>query len=424
MQKILFVLLATISLATWAQPTPPAPPAPPTAPMVPPPPPPPPPMMDGSERYEHKIIIKKDGKITEIDGRTGEIHEHELDDDDGDEIIIIERDGKKTIINKEENTIIEELNENGKKTIIRRQIDGSGEHMELDMAPWDPMELDTTRLKVGGIDIIIKDLDRDGMEDDIDDEIRREIEREMGRMRRHHDHDDDDDDDDYDEDEDDDEDNDGDRKDKKLSNVKTRWGMLDLGINTYLQDGGFDFTGDAELMDLNYARSINVNIHVFRQRVNLIAHHVNLLYGLSFDLHNYSFSEPITLQPDTEPLVITMDSENDLRRNRLYNSFVEVPVMINLTSNPRKPGKAFRVSAGGYAGFLLGSRTRQRQEEGGQTVIQRDDFNLNKFRYGLTGQVGIGPINFYANYALNPLFEDGKGPELHPLNIGISVIPF
>ena len=40
------------------------------------------------------------------------------------------------------------------------------------------------------------------------------------------------------------------------------------------------------------------------------------------------------------------------------------------------------------------------------------------------GQVGIGPINFYVDYALNNLFKDNVGPALRPISIGFTLIPF
>ena len=206
--------------------------------------------------------------------------------------------------------------------------------------------------------------------------------------------------------------------------------MVDLGVNTLMQEGSLNLQDDANALSLNYGKSLNWNLHLFKQRINLIDHKINFIYGMSFDFNNYNFSEPITLQRNTSPLAITFNDTIEYKKNKLYTSFLTVPMMLNFESNPRKSSRSFRVSAGGYAGLMLASRTKQcyKDDDGDlQTQISRDDFNLNKFRYGLAGQVGVGPINFWANYSLVPMFETNKGPsgaDLYPLNMGITLIGF
>jgi hypothetical protein len=53
-------------------------------------------------------------------------------------------------------------------------------------------------------------------------------------------------------------------------------------------------------------------------------------------------------------------------------------------------------------------------------VKQKDDFNLNRFRYGITGRFGYAWINLFVNYGLSDLFEDGTGPELTPVSAGLA----
>jgi hypothetical protein len=38
--------------------------------------------------------------------------------------------------------------------------------------------------------------------------------------------------------------------------------------------------------------------------------------------------------------------------------------------------------------------------------------------------VGYGRLTLYTKYDLNPLFEDGVAPELHPISFGLMVAPF
>jgi len=215
------------------------------------------------------------------------------------------------------------------------------------------------------------------------------------------------------------------RKKRNLSNIDTRWILLDLGINNYLYDGQFNLPNTLNDLELRTGRSINVNLHLFQQRLNLINHHVNLLYGLSFDFNNYFFENDITLGADADSLTITYENDaNDaLKKNKLATTFLQMPIMLNFVTNPHKPGKAIRFSAGVFGGIKLSSRTKQKSEELGK-IKRKDDFNLNDFRAGLVASVGIGGINLYAKYSLTPLFQDQERPKLHPFSVGISIIPY
>lgn len=226
-----------------------------------------------------------------------------------------------------------------------------------------------------------------------------------------------DDKDDYDEEEYDDYDDDD------FKRIKTRWLMLDIGINSFIQDGKFGTTGAESILEINAGKSFDFNLYVFKQRIGIIQNYVNLEYGLGFDFSNYGFAQNIALERNTNPLEVTMLADDiDLKKNKLHTTFLNVPLMINFETSHKK-NKSFRVSAGVYAGILLGAKTKQKDSAGDVTKI-KDDFNVNRFRYGLTGQIGVGPINFFANYSLTPMFAEGLGDSLQPLTVGLSVIPF
>ncbi len=245
-------------------------------------------------------------------------------------------------------------------------------------------KVDTTRLRIGGLEIVIKDK---GDYVDVYSHKHREDD---------HDH----------------------SKDR----VRTRHFMLDIGSNTYLSDGKFNLPNELNNMELDYGKSVNINLHLFRQRIGLIGRNLNFMYGLELAWNNYHFSESITLVHDADELTIVEDNIN-FKKNALGTTFLQLPVLLNIETNPNNLNKSFRLSAGVYGGVLLGARTKQKSSERGKVKI-RDDFNLNKFRYGAIGQIGFGCVNFYVDYALNDLFKESQGPELTPISIGFSLVPF
>ena len=48
--------------------------------------------------------------------------------------------------------------------------------------------------------------------------------------------------------------------------------------------------------------------------------------------------------------------------------------------------------------------------------------NLLRYRYGLSAKIGVGRFNLSGFYSLSPLLKEGRGPELVPFTIGLSVV--
>lgn len=215
------------------------------------------------------------------------------------------------------------------------------------------------------------------------------------------------------------------KKEKQLKNVKTRWGMLDLGFSSYVLGDNYENEAGIEYFDQDVWRSKNVNLHIVKQRLNLVKHHVNLIYGLSLENHQYAFSNPMFIQEKQPDVTFNYDADVDFIKNKLKVTYGVIPMMFNFETNPRKKGKSFRINAGAYGGMRLWSNTKLKTSNKDKTKV-KDDFNLNKFRYGLTGGFGYGAFNFYATYALNDLFDESQdsGYKVTPFSVGISVVPF
>ncbi len=76
------------------------------------------------------------------------------------------------------------------------------------------------------------------------------------------------------------------------------------------------------------------------------------------------------------------------------------------------------ISGGLIGGVKIGSHTKVKH--GDTKDKDRSGFYINSFKYEATARIGYKGIALFANYSLNPLFEDGKGPKLTPFTVGIS----
>ena len=54
----------------------------------------------------------------------------------------------------------------------------------------------------------------------------------------------------------------------------------------------------------------------------------------------------------------------------------------------------------------------------------KDDFNMSVLRYGFTARIGYRNLKLFANYYPTSLFEKGKGPELYPFSVGLTLLSF
>jgi hypothetical protein len=198
-----------------------------------------------------------------------------------------------------------------------------------------------------------------------------------------------------------------------------RVGLLDIGFSTYMYKGSLNLPAELDDFDLSYGGSLNFNLHVVRHRLSLVKRNLQLEYGLTVSWMQYKFTNDFKILEDTIPFTI-VDDGTAYKKNKLKTTFLEIPLMLTLA--PGK-NKSFYISAGVYGGVLLGAKQKLKTESGNKIKI-KDDFNLNKFRYGVTGRIGFGPVALYAQVGLNGLFKEDQGPKLLPLNIGLTVLNY
>ena len=205
------------------------------------------------------------------------------------------------------------------------------------------------------------------------------------------------------------------------------WSGFGIGVNGWLSNGNIAMPIGQEYMRLNYGKSLNFQLNPFEKDIHIYKDYINLVTGIGFEWNQYEFSNKTRLNPDSSYTYGVIDSTNTFsyKKNRLKSTFVNVPVLLEFNTN-KDPKKAFHIAFGVIGGYKLGSRTRQIGTQNGQEIriIKKDDYNLNPFRVNAHASIGYHNFTLYADYALTPLFENGKGPELSPFTIGVKLISF
>lgn len=235
--------------------------------------------------------------------------------------------------------------------------------------------------------------------------------------------------------------NPGKNKDKEPKHHKysrTRGAFLfDLGMNNYLADGKFPQEDNAQFAVKSWG-SWYVGLN--RAYTTQIAGPLALQWGGGVSWYNFKFEDPSTrINKTSEGLVFEQDinSEIHAEKSKLTVSYINIQAVPMLDFGYRKKstvaedgstktnrwhtGKSFRIGLGAYAGYRLGSYTKYKFEldDDDKKDRNRDSFYLNNWRYGLRMQMGYKGLDIFAQYDLNDLISENRGPQLSAFSFGI-----
>lgn len=203
---------------------------------------------------------------------------------------------------------------------------------------------------------------------------------------------------------------------------------LDFGLNNYLSDGKFpDETGALYAVNPFYSWYIAVG------GVNKthITGPLYLDWGANVSWYNFKFQNTRTRieKGDAELTFFEDHAAIDPIKSKLVVPYLNVSFVPLLNFGNRRRNdfmdydnnSGFRIGLGGYAGYRLGGKTKYVFKEDGdrERVKNRTNFYVNNWRYGVRLQMGIGGFDFFANYDLNDLFNEGKGPQLNAFSFGL-----
>jgi hypothetical protein len=228
------------------------------------------------------------------------------------------------------------------------------------------------------------------------------------------------------------------------------WGGVELGINGYVTpqintswDSKYDY------LNLKYERSVAVNLNIWEQNIAFNkAKTIGMMTGLGMAWNNYFFSNDTKLVNGESKLEGYYINGASVRKTKLTNMYITVPVLFEFQTNNMNRNKRFHFTIGGVIGARVTSHTkiyfneankeyRLEDPETGMpswekyTTPDRDNRNIVKsyssfyqppFRFDGRVSVGYGWLNIFATYGINGMFQKDRGPDLHPWTIGITLL--
>ncbi len=202
------------------------------------------------------------------------------------------------------------------------------------------------------------------------------------------------------------------------------WAGLEFGINMFHQADYSLYhelsTVPEDFMDLHHGKSITVNLNFAEWAFKNEANNFGLVTGLGFSFMDFTFDQPLTIEKEGgDGIIMPVDLNPDgLKKSKLNVSYLTAPLILEVKT-PLRMGNSRLYLAGGVIGGLnIGSHTKFKYK--GDKEKLRSNFNLNSFKYDLTGRIGFGDFCVFVNYGMTPLFKTNRGPELQPVTFGIS----
>jgi hypothetical protein len=123
-----------------------------------------------------------------------------------------------------------------------------------------------------------------------------------------------------------------------------------------------------------------------------------------------------------------LDTLSRFKKYKLAVAYLEIPVEIRFSSKPESNNKSLKFALGAKVGTLLNVHTKGKTllDGSGKTIsayTQKESSKrfFNGTRLSLTARVGYGIYSLFASYQINNLLKDAAGPQIKPLQVGITI---
>ena len=228
------------------------------------------------------------------------------------------------------------------------------------------------------------------------------------------------------------------RKAKRYSGSKTTFvSALDFGINNYLENGNFPDDNNKQYTVRPWG-SWYVGIMPTWQ--THITGKFAIDYGAGISWYNFKFQDPRTRLVKGEDGVEfeqwdveLQSSKSKLTVAHLNAHFVPMFDFGYRTSKrvyddgfeqkkTRFRRDGFRIGVGAYVGTRIDTYQKLVWRGTGHKskLRERDNFFVNRIRYGARFILGFSEVDFFVNYDMSTLFAENRGPELNPITFGLS----
>jgi len=208
------------------------------------------------------------------------------------------------------------------------------------------------------------------------------------------------------------------KKKHRQAGFRGHWDGVQIGINSF---ANIDYSGfTPNFMDLDYNNSNEVQVNFLEQNICLQKRkkNIGLVSGIGLTFNDYRFSNSSTIKNDNGMVKPAPLDEAGLSKSKLSTTYLTIPLLLECQVPIKGHAKQIYISGGVIGGLKINSHTKVKRNEIKEK--NRNDFNINPFRYGATARIGLGEVNIFGAYYFSTFFKDARGPEMYPFTIGIT----
>ena len=156
-----------------------------------------------------------------------------------------------------------------------------------------------------------------------------------------------------------------------------------------------------------------------------VTKNVSFAIGLGYSNQNYysnSFLKHDTIDDGSNNAYWEV-IEGEYRKYKVSVSTVEMPIELRFRSDPHLPGHSTKIAVGLKPGYVFDVHDKfiTREKDKYKTYIFP---TIEEFRLMSVVRIGYGKVSVTGGYSFTPFFQEGNGPEMHQINLGISLMPF
>lgn len=132
----------------------------------------------------------------------------------------------------------------------------------------------------------------------------------------------------------------------------------------------------------------------------------NIAVGLGLGYSTNSFNNNLFINKDANNTTTfnIIGSDVSFTKNKFSHHLIELPFEFRWRTSTASTYKFWRIYTGLKLGYVVGYNSKFLGDPKDLKIKNIDE--VNKFQYGLTMSAGYNTWNFYAYYALNPIFSN------------------
>lgn len=179
---------------------------------------------------------------------------------------------------------------------------------------------------------------------------------------------------------------------------------------------------DVDGISLNSGKSLDYNLNVFEKAYPISRNGWAVVTGLGMRWTRYRLDKNEYFKEiDGVTALLPAPEGVTYKSSKLGTTHITIPLLLEWQNPHRKSELFFSAGLVGAIKTWSSSKVVYRDSDGDKHKQKMDSgMNIRPFNIDVLIQGGLDNVGFYARYSPMTMFEKNKGPELHPVSIGLQ----